>query len=61
LIERAKKHHIKVVFVQPQFSSKSAKQVAKEIGGQVAFVDPLAENWPENLKEVTDKFKAALR
>lgn len=61
LIERAREHNINVVFVQPQFSSKNAKQVAKEIGGQVAFVDPLAENWPENLKEVADKFKAALR
>ena len=61
LIERAREHNINVVFVQPQFSSKSAKQVAKEIGGQVAFVDPLAENWPANLKEVADKFKAALR
>ena len=61
LIERAMEHHINIVFVQPQFSSKSAKQVAKEIGGQVVFVDPLAENWPENLKEVADKFKAALR
>jgi zinc transport system substrate-binding protein len=61
LIERAREHQINIVFVQPQFSSKSAKQVAKEIGGQVAFVDPLAENWPANLKEVADKFKAALR
>lgn len=61
VIERAKEQNINVVFVQPQFSSKSAKQVAKEIGGQVAFVDPLAQNWFENLREVADKFKAALR
>jgi zinc transport system substrate-binding protein len=50
-----------VVFVQPQFSSKSAEQVAKEIGGQVAFVDPLALNWAENLREVGTKFKAVLK
>jgi hypothetical protein len=35
--------------------------VAREIGGQVAFVDPLAENWPENLREVATKFRAAVR
>lgn len=61
LIEHAQKHQIKVVFVQPQFSSKSAEQVAKEIGGQVAFVDPLALNWAENLREVATKFKAVLK
>jgi zinc transport system substrate-binding protein len=61
LIEHAQKHQIKVVFVQPQFSSKSAEQVAKEIGGQVAFVDPLALNWAENLREVGTKFKAVLK
>jgi zinc transport system substrate-binding protein len=61
LIENARKHQIKVVFVQPQFSSKSAEQVAREIGGQVAFVDPLALNWDENLREVAAKFKASLR
>lgn len=47
--------------MQPQFSSKSAEQVAKEIGGQVAFVDPLALNWVENLREVATKFKAVLK
>jgi zinc transport system substrate-binding protein len=61
LIDHAREHQIKVVFVQPQFSSKSAKQVAKEIGGQVAFVDPLALNWAENLREVATKFKKVLR
>jgi zinc transport system substrate-binding protein len=61
LIEHARKHQIKVVFVQPQFSTKSAEQVAKEIGGQVAFVDPLALNWAENLREVATKFKAVIK
>jgi zinc transport system substrate-binding protein len=61
LIEHAKKNQIKIIFVQPQFSSKSAKLVAKEINGQVAFADPLAQNWSDNLREVTAKLKAALK
>ncbi|MGD9249400.1 MAG: zinc ABC transporter substrate-binding protein [Desulfobacteraceae bacterium] len=61
LLEHAKENHIKVVFVQPQFSTKSAELIAKEIGGQVAFTDPLAENWMANLRQVADKFKAALK
>ena len=61
LIQHAREKNIKVVFVQPQFSTKSAKLVAREIGGQVAFVDPLAEDWMANLREVADKFQAALK
>lgn len=61
LIEHARENGINVVFVQPQFSTKSAELVAKEIGGQVVFSDPLAENWWANLREVAGKFKAALK
>lgn len=61
LIEHARRHQIKVLFVQPQFSSRSAEQIAREIGGQVAFVDPLALNWAENLREAAVKFQAAIR
>ncbi len=61
LIQHARENKIRVVFVQPQFSTKSAKLVAMEIGGQVAFADPLAEDWMSNLRRVADKFQAALR
>lgn len=59
LIHHARDQGIKVVFVQPQFSAKSAEMVAREIGGQVAAVDPLAADWAENLREVGRRFKAA--
>jgi zinc transport system substrate-binding protein len=61
LIEQARREGIRVVFVQPQFSTKSAALVAREIGGQVAFADPLAENWMANVREVADKFKVSLK
>ena len=61
LIQYAREHEIKVIFVQPQFSTSSAAIIAKAIDGQIAFVDPLAENWAENLREVARKFDAALR
>ena len=61
LIENAKEKKIKVIFVQPQFSAKSAEMIAREIGGQVVFADPLAEDWANNLRAVAEKFKAALR
>lgn len=59
LIQHAREQGIKVVFVQPQFSTKSAEMVAREIGGQVVAVDPLAGNWAENLRMAGRKFKAA--
>jgi zinc transport system substrate-binding protein len=61
LIRHARKDGINVVFVQPQFSTKSAELIAREIGGQVAFADPLAEDWMANLRQVANKFQAALR
>ena len=61
LIEHAKNKHINIIFVQPQFSARSAELVAKEIGGQVIFADPLALDWSGNLREVAAKFKTALR
>jgi zinc transport system substrate-binding protein len=61
LIEHARENNIKIIFVQPQFSSKSAELIAREIGGEVAMVDALAENWSENLREVANKFEAALK
>ncbi len=61
LITHAKEDDIKVVFVQPQFSTKSAKLIASEIGGQVAFADPLGEDWMENLRMIAQKFKTVLK
>jgi zinc transport system substrate-binding protein len=60
LIEHAREDDIRVIFVQPQFSTRSAELIAKEINGQVAFADPLAEEWLANLRKVADRFKAAL-
>ena len=61
LINHAREDKILVIFVQPQFSAKSAKQIAREINGEVVFADPLAYDWFKNLIEVADKFKSALK
>jgi len=61
LIEHAREDGIKFVFVQPQFSARSAKLIAREISGQVVFADPLAEDWAGNLLAVARKFESALR
>jgi zinc transport system substrate-binding protein len=60
LIEHSRKDGIKVIFVQPQFSKKSAEVIAKAIGGQVIFSDNLSQDWERNLREQAEKFKQAL-
>jgi zinc transport system substrate-binding protein len=60
LIEEARKQGIKVIFVQPQFSTKSAETLAKAIGGEVMFADNLREDWERNLRGQAEKFKQAL-
>jgi zinc transport system substrate-binding protein len=61
LIEHAREDGIQAVFVQPQFSARSAKLIAGEIGARVIIADPLAEDWAENLRAVARKFESALR
>ncbi len=61
LVKYAKKLGVKVIFVQPQFSATNASVIAQAIDGQIAFADPLALNWPDNLRQVAIKFKATLR
>jgi zinc transport system substrate-binding protein len=60
LIEKARQDNITVIFVSPQFSQKSAEVISSEIGGKVVAVDPLAENYIENMKKVVDAFREAM-
>ncbi len=61
LIAHARKNKVRVIFVQPQFSNKSAELIANEIKGQIVFADPLAADWMANMQEVAQKFEEALR
>lgn len=61
IIDQARREGIKVVFVQPQFSTRSAKTIAEAIGGQVSVADPLAGDWAGNLRQVAQTFRQALR
>lgn len=60
LIKTAIANNVKVVFVQPQFSAKSAQTIAGQIGGKVVFVDPLARDWAANLRSVAKSFAEGL-
>ena len=52
ILSIAKEKNIKTIFIQPQFSSRTAQQIAHEIGAQTAVANDLAENWDENLQHI---------
>lgn len=60
LIESAKTDGVKVIFVQPQFSSKSAQALAKALGAAVVSLDDLSPRYVENLEEMAVKLEQAL-
>ena len=60
IIEFAKERKIRVIFVQQQFSSVAARMVAEAIGGRVEAIDPLAEDYLENLRRVANIFAEAM-
>ena len=52
IIKLAKKQNIKTIFVQPQFDQNSAQKIASVIHGKVVSVNPLAYNYPANMKKI---------
>lgn len=59
-IERAKRDSVRAVFVQPQFSGKSAGAIARAVGARLVEMDPLAHDYLRNLESMTAKLVDAL-
>lgn len=60
LVEEAREEGIRVIFAQPEFSTRSAKIIANEIGGEMLLVSPLAADWLDNLRRVAETFAEAM-
>lgn len=52
LIDQARREGVRLILVQPQMNPKSAEQVARAIGGEVAVVDPLAPDYAATLRRL---------
>jgi zinc transport system substrate-binding protein len=61
LIELAKEDGVRVIFVQPLFSKKSAEALAKSIDGAVVPLDDLAPDYLKNLQEMAAELDSALQ
>ena len=60
LISEAEDADIRVVFTQPEFSTRAAQTIADEIGGEVVLVSPLDPDWLGNMRRVSQAFARAL-
>jgi zinc transport system substrate-binding protein len=61
LVAKARKEGAKIIFVQAQFPTRSAKTLAAGIGGVVEPMDSLAADWLPNLKRMGEALKKAIR
>jgi len=52
IIIKAKENNIKVIFVSPEFDKNIAKSLADEVGASVVSIDPLSEDYINNLRNV---------
>ena len=59
-IDLAKEKNIHIVFIQNQFDTNNARSIAQEIQGKVIPIDPLAENWTQEMCRLIDLLKENL-
>lgn len=52
LLQQAREHNAKTIFIQNEFSSKGARLVAQELGAKVVTLHPLSEKYFEALQEI---------
>lgn len=61
LVNTAKAEGLNVVFASPQFNPESAEIIASEIGGEVIFIDPLAEEYITNMRATAQKLAETMK
>jgi zinc transport system substrate-binding protein len=60
IINEGKKQNIKIIFVQKQFGLSVAKKIAEMIGATVQKMDPLAENYLDNMRKTAEAISGAI-
>ncbi|RLI08837.1 zinc ABC transporter substrate-binding protein [Candidatus Bathyarchaeota archaeon] len=60
LIEEARRSGIKVIFTSPQSGSRGVEAIAEELDAEIVEIDPLAEDYVDNMHRVLDALREAL-
>ena len=61
IVDLAKIHGIKAIFVQKEFDQRNASLIAEEIEGTVVMINPLEENWIYGMKQTIDDLAKYLK
>lgn len=59
LTKKGKEHNVRIVFVQPQFSKRSAQTIAKNLDAVVIETDPLSYDFIGNIHHLIDAITQA--
>lgn len=60
IIDEARAHGIRVIFIEPQFAQGAARTIAREIEGEVLTLDPLARDWTAGMQTIAATLRDAL-
>jgi len=58
VIRQAREAGVRTVFAEPQYDRRPVVTLARQIGARVEVIDPLAEAWPEMMRDVAAKLAA---
>lgn len=56
ILETARKHHVKTIFIQKQFNNKGARLVAQELGANLVVLDPYADDYILEMRRLAKEF-----
>lgn len=57
-VDLAHEKNIRVIFIQKEFDPAFARQLSREINGEVVIIDPMDYDWEKQLMDMTEKITA---
>lgn len=57
LTDLGREHQIKSILIQSEFDSNNARILASEIGAKIVTINPLDENWPDQMLQIALKLR----
>ncbi|MDF0592040.1 zinc ABC transporter substrate-binding protein [Methanotrichaceae archaeon M04Ac] len=61
IVDLARKEGVETIYVDPSFNPKSGEIIAAEIGGGVVALDPLAEDYVDNMRKVAREISSGIK
>jgi ABC-type Zn uptake system ZnuABC Zn-binding protein ZnuA/membrane protein YqaA with SNARE-associated domain len=57
LIQQARRYRIQLLLVQEQFANRNTSIIQQSTGASIRDINPLAYNWPQEMKKIGNLFK----